>query len=691
MEDYEIQAAFDEFFNAKMSAELASVAADYPDERRSVEASFKALERYNTALADELLEHPDVCLTLAAKAIEAMNLPTASGKKFSPHVRVYNLPEQNTVTVQHLGAEHLNKLVSVDGTATLITQTFPRMSAALWECIHCEETVKTYPEKNAIAQPDVCRCGRRDFKLLEQSSEFINMQRSQIQDPVEKIKGNVPAPQVDLWLEDDLTNVISPGENVVITGILRLRPVPHSKGKPAQQGRNPVYSKFFDVVHVHKQKREFEELEITREEERKIIELSRDPRLFEKFIGSIAPSIYGYDELKEAIGLQLFGGTPNKVMPDGKKIRSDMHILLVGDPGTAKSSILQYIKDLAPKAIYVSGRGASGVGLTASAEKDELTDGGWVLKAGALVLASGGIVMIDEFDKMEKEDRSAIHEALEQQSISIAKAGIVTQFKAKTSVLAAANPKHGRFDPMQPPASQFDIPPTLMSRFDLIFVIKDILDEARDRNLAEHILLGHKFAAEKTKPPENSGITPAIDLGLLRKYIAYARRKINPILTDEAALRIKDYYLELRRLGKKQNNYPVTAREIEGLIRLSEASAKLCLRDKVTLADAERAVKLAQFVLSEIFMDRETGRIDSDVINIGVAKSRIDKMRQLWSVIEALQAKFDLVDIDDIVKEATAIGLDEAYSRRLVEEMKRQGDLYEPKVGFVKSSRKKEW
>ncbi len=689
MEDYEIQAAFEEFFNAKMHDELASIAADYP-ERRSVEVNFKNLERFNTQLADDLLEHPDVCLSFAAKAIEGMNLPTTSNKKFSPHVRPYNLPEENMVTVQRIGAEHLNKLVSVDGTATLITQTFPRMHAALWQCLHCENTVKTYPEKNSVAQPDVCRCGRRDFRLIEQSSEFINMQRSQIQDPVEKIKGNVPAPQVDLWLEDDLTNVISPGENLVITGILRLRQIPPKRGQQTQ-GRNPVYSKFFDVVHVHKQKREFEELEITKEEERKIIELSEDPKLFDKIIASVAPSIYGYDELKEAIALQLFGGTPNKVMPDGKKIRSDIHVLLVGDPGTAKSTILQYVKELAPKAIYVAGRGASGVGLTASAEKDELSDGGWVLKAGALVLASGGIVMIDEFDKMEKDDRSAIHEALEQQTISIAKAGIVTTFKAKTAVLAAANPKMGRFDPMSPPASQFDIPPTLMSRFDLIFVIKDVLDESRDKNLAEHILLGHKHAAEKTKPPKDSGIVPVIDLGLLRKYVAYARRRMNPVLTDEAANRIQDYYLELRRLGRKQNNYPVTAREIEGLIRLSEASAKAQLKDKVGIADAERAVKLAQFVLTEIFMDKETGKIDSDIISIGQPKSRIDKMRQLWGIINALQAKFDLVDIDDIVKEAAAMGLDDAYSRRLIEEMKRQGDLYEPKVGFVKSSRKKEW
>ncbi|MFQ5406425.1 MAG: LAGLIDADG family homing endonuclease [Candidatus Micrarchaeia archaeon] len=968
LDDYEVKTSFEQFFNAKMSNQIRTTAAQYP-ENRSIGVDYNELSKFDTLLADELIEHPDTYLRLAQKSIEGMDLPTSTQEKFSPHVRIHNLPSEHVVTVQNLGAEHLNKLVSVEGVITLITQIFPRMHAAIWMCVHCNETAKTYPEKNNIPQPEMCRCGRRDFKLLEESSQYINMQRSQIQDPVEKIKGNVPAPQVDLWLEDDLTNVVSPGENVAITGVLRLRQLP-AKGKA--KTRNPVYAKFFDVMHVHQQKKEFEELEISKDEEKQIIELSQDKNLFEKIVASIAPSIYGYNEMKEAIALQLFGGTPNKELPDGKKIRSDMHILLIGDPGclvadervilgngaitkigelgtkhlqdlnlqvqtgtgggkrdlatkfhvyekqpvieiitesgksiqgtrnhpllclgkengrvkrfwrrldnfqigdriatitgfkctitkpvptnfkpqkrkhgpkfkgklppsvnvdlacflgyvlgdgwvqkyrvgfvaaenekdilkklekkvktlfgikaktikrtaknrtvplyyanigsediafnlsflkekrvpdlilksgnnvaskflkwlfeadgtvfnkgrgkraiglkakniellrdvqilllrfgvhsriienallirrgsdiikfskkigfasrkkttklkelakeaekfkraktqrsekivkinvlppttvydievpnthrfiangiishnTAKSTILQYIRDLAPKAIYVAGRGASGVGLTASAEKDELADGGWVLKAGALVLASGGIVMIDEFDKMEKDDRSAIHESLEQQSISIAKAGIVTSFKTKTSVLAAANPKFGRFDPMQPPATQFEIPPTLMSRFDLIFAIKDVLDESRDKGLAEHVLLGHRHAAEKTKPPQDSEILPAVDLNLLRKYIAYARRKAYPVLSDEASNRIKDYYLELRRLGRKQNNYPVTAREIEGLIRLSEASAKLRLSKKVKLQDSERAIRLSEFVLNEIFMDK---------------------------------------------------------------------------------------
>ncbi len=682
VEEYDVKKQFEEFFSEYMHDQLVDTAAAFP-EKRSIEVDFAMLDRFSNELADALQEKPDVYLSLAEDAIQEMGL--APDKKFRPHVRVFGLRPTYFSTVQHLGAEHLNKLVAIEGTVTMISQIQPKMAAALWQCVHCDETIKTIPQKNNIVKPTKCKCGYGDFRLLESSSDFVDIQRSELQDPMEKIKGNITAPKVKLWIEDDLTNVVSPGENVVLVGVLRLMQNPQAKG------RTSVYLKYFDVVHMSKQKKEFEELEVSKEEEEKIIELAKNPRLYDLITASVAPSIYGFDEAKMAIALQLFGGTPNKMLPDGKKIRSDIHVLLVGDPGTAKSTILQYVKDLAPKAIYVAGRGASGVGLTASAERDPESEEGWILKAGALVLASGGIVMVDEFDKMEKDDRSAIHEALEQQTISIAKAGMVTQFKAKTSVLAAANPKMGRFDPMTPPASQFDIPPTLMSRFDLIFTIKDVLDEARDRKMVDHILLGHKLAASKKAPEPGSAIVPAIDLDLLKKYISFARRKVFPVLSEEAGTRIKEYYLELRKLGAKQNNYPVTAREIEGLIRLSEASAKMRLSQVVDLIDAERAVQISSYVLNDIFMDRSTGRIDSDIISIGQPKSKVDKLRQLLGVINALEQQYDLVDIDEIVKQAGTLGFDENYARRLIDELKRQGDLYEPKVGFVKSSRAKEW
>ncbi len=356
---------------------------------------------------------------------------------------------------------------------------------------------------------------------------------------------------------------------------------------------------------------------------------------------------------------------------------------------TGKSTMLEYVSHIAPKCIVVSGGSSTGVGITAAAEKDEVGEG-WILKAGAIVLANGGIVAIDELDKMREEDRGAMHQAMEQQYISVAKAGIVTQFQARTSVLAAANPKLGRFDPNAPPSTQFAISPALLSRFDLIFTMRDVLDETRDRGMAEHILAGHKLAGSRESPPKESPIVPQIPQDLLQKYIAYARRHVTPELSKEAADKLRDYYVEMRRLGKEQNTFPITPRQIQGLVRLTEASAKMRLSPVAELQDAQRAIELQDFVLREVFVDRETGRLDSDVINIGVAKSKLDRVRTVLNVIADFERQVDLVAIEDIVREARNYNIDEFYARQLIEELRRKGDLYEPKPGFVKSARRRE-
>ncbi|MBI5061003.1 MAG: minichromosome maintenance protein MCM [Candidatus Aenigmarchaeota archaeon] len=496
------------------------------------------LARFNHELADLVTERPDEACGWAEYAIKRIGVPTASGAEFSPHVRFYNLPaDPYDVMVQNLGAEHLNKLARVQGVISLISDIKPRMVHALWECLHCESRVKVLSDKGNLVPPGQCNsCGRKGkgiFRLIEKSSEFTNMQNVKLQELVERVRGASPAAQIDLWLEDDLTNMVVPGEKVLVSGILRLRPMITKKG-----GRSSVYAKFLDVVHVQKLEQEFEEVEISKEEEAQIIELSKNPRLPELIAQSIASGIYGHNEMKQAIALQLFGGTPNKVLPDGQKIRSDIHVLLVGDPGTGKSALMLYVARLAPKCIYVAGASSSAVGLTAAAERDEFGEG-WVLKAGALVLASGGMAAIDEFEKMKAEDRGAIHECLEQQYVSIAKAGMVTSFKAQTALLAAANPKFGRFDLTQPVAQQFALEPALLSRFDLIFPVKDVLDETRDRRLAEHIIKGHKSAAKSFKGTPDESIVPPISVDLLRKYIAYARRNTSPELTEEASDKIK--------------------------------------------------------------------------------------------------------------------------------------------------------
>jgi replicative DNA helicase Mcm len=347
---------------------------------------------------------------------------------------------------------------------------------------------------------------------------------------------------------------------------------------------------------------------------------------------------------------------------------------------------MRYVGELAPKSIFVSGESSSSAGLTAAAEKDEL--GGWTLKAGALVLASGGIVLIDEFDKMNKEDMGSMHTALEQQTLNVAKAGIVAEFKTKTSVLAAANPKMGRFDPNQPVFTQFDIKPPLLSRFDLIFTIKDVLDENNDRKMADHILMAHKYSDAASQGNFTfKKIMPEIPTVFLRKYIAFARKNVFPRLSEEASDKIKDYYLTLRRLGATQNTYTVTARQIEGMIRLAEAYAKMRLSEVVSEDDARRAVELTDYVLKEVYIDKETGRIDSDVVNIGIAKSKQDKIKVVQEIINHLSAQYDLIKIDDIIKEAEGAGIEENKLRDILSMLKEKGDIFEPRAGHFKKQK----
>jgi len=677
---------FERFFDTFCKERVEELFEKYP-EKRSLEVDFVELSKYNSRIADTLLSKPDMIIRAAVEALKRMAMPSSYEVPFEPHVRFYNLPEQSRPMIQDIGADHVGSLICVDGLITKRTEIRPKVRVMVLRCQYCEHVEKVPIVRGAVI-PEVCpSCKRKGLQHDEEESRFVNLQKLEAQEPLERIRGGAQASRIEVWLEDDLVNTVSPGQRVEITGVLRIRPF--GEGRAASR---IVYSKYLDAVHLKRVEKEFEEVDITKEDEKRIVELSKDPAVYQKIIGSIAPSIYGHDEVKEALALQLFGGTPNKRLSDGGQIRSDIHVLLIGDPGISKTRMLQYIANLAPKSIYVSGKAVTSAGLTATAEKDELGEGGWTLKAGALVLASGGMACIDEFDKVKEEEMAALHETMESQSISVAKAGIVAKFKAKTSILAAANPKYGRFDPTRYPAEQFDIPPTILSRFDLIFPIKDILDEEKDRKLASFILDQHVVAGRRVEKTisEEEEVKPPIDADLLRKYIAYSRKRVTPVLTPEANEKIREYYVELRKIGATQGAVPITPRYIEGMVRLAEASAKTRLSNRVELVDAERAIRLMDFMLKSITMDRGLGRIDIDIIATGQPKSKADRIRNVLDIVKELEKEYDLVEIEKVVEEAKKYGLDEVTTRKVIDEMLRKtGELYEPKHGHVKVVRPK--
>jgi replicative DNA helicase Mcm len=351
--------------------------------------------------------------------------------------------------------------------------------------------------------------------------------------------------------------------------------------------------------------------------------------------------------------------------------------MLIGDPGSGKSMMLKRIKVVAPKGRFISGKGVSGAGLTAAVVKDEFL-GGWSLEAGALVLANKGIVCIDELDKMSSEDRAAMHEALEGQTITISKANIQATLRCETTVLAAANPKFGRFDPYDTVANQIDLPSTLINRFDLIFPIKDLPDTTKDERMAKFILNLHQHPNSEE---------PDIDTRLLRKYLAYARQKISPKLTDSAIEELKNYYLKMRASGISEGGVkaiPISARQLEGLVRLAEASARLRLSKKVTKKDAKKAVELLDHCLRLVALDEETGRIDIDRIATDTPATERSKIGVLKEIINELENKLGkTIPLEDIIKEAEEKGLSEADVEEVIQRLKRAGDIFEPRRGFI--------
>jgi replicative DNA helicase Mcm len=679
----------EDFYASKYKRQIEKLCSEYP-QQRSLEVDYIDLDRYSPELADELIQNPDKVIMASEKAVGSIASLTIQDEKPEVHVRFTNIPREYNFMIRDLTSDLVNKFVSFEGIVTKITDIMPKVKVAVFECRRCGRIYRMLQtEKNQLVSPIACACDHKDFNLLVDESKFIDVQKAEVQEPIELLRGGEQAKHVVVWLDDDVTNKLTPGDKLVVDGILRI----HQPKKTSA-----IYNKFIELNSYVKSDKEFEELELSPQDMEEIEELSKNPEMYTKIIKSIAPSIFGYDEVKEAIALQLVGGAQNKKLPDGSPIRPDIHILLIGDPGVAKTRMLQYVDMIAPKSIYVSGKSVSGVGLTASAEKDEFGEGGWTLKAGAIVLAAGGAIMIDEFDKMTDDDRGALHEAMESQTISVAKAGMVTRFKANTAILAAANPKYGRFDPFQPPAEQFDIPPTLLSRFDLIFPVKDILEEHKDRELADHILKSHratemrahnellkegKFSNEEIIENEKQ-VLPSIPPEILRRYIAYARRSMNPVLSIEALERIKAFYVDLRKAGEKSGSIPITPRQLEALVRMAEASAKVRFRDTVTIEDADRAIRLVKYVLREIGMDRETGKLDIDIIATGQPKSKMDRVRQLYRIIKNLNKEKEDVSYEMIIREAETQGIGTDKVDELISILRKNGDIYSPRPGIFR-------
>ncbi len=633
-------------------------------EDRALTVDFSMIDRFDPIIADQLLEDPDAIIKIFDEAAERI-----SNEKI--HVRIRNLPQSRMIRIRNLRSKHIRKFMTVDAIIKAASEVKPQIYEVVFECPECSAKISVPQETNIVQKPLQCDCGRRgDFKTLKKSMYDIRWLTAV--EPFEITTGEQPG-QISILLKEDLTTPrmqkkTDPGSKLKFTGILKELPK-RIKGKLSTK-----MDMYIEANHVESSDIEFEELDITPEDEKLIKDLANDPAVYDRLIASIAPGIFGFEEIKESIMLQLFGGVAH-VLPDGSRIRGNIHILLTGDPGIGKSVLLKLVSSLVPRGRYVSGSGVSGAGLTATVVKNEAI-GGWVLEAGALILCNKGLIAIDEFDKMSRDDQIAMHEATSIETVSIAKASIVATLPAQTAVLAGANPKFGRFDPYVPIAQQIDIPETLLSRFDLKFALRDIPDRTKDEKLASHIVAS-RASPEFAEPP--------IGTNLLRKYIAYTKKITDIELTPDVANMIKNFYVDMRNQysGEEVQTVSITLRQYEALIRLAEASAKIRLDTKVRITDAERAIKLMKATLYQLGYDVESGRIDIDRVEGGVPATKRRKIFIVLDILERLQKEVGKeVSIEDLKAEAESEGIEDAQD--IIDNLTREGTIFQPRSGFVR-------
>jgi len=650
----------------------------------SLTVDFEELLTTDSALAESFLKEPDEYLEHANRAALAqlqIEDPEYAEEVEAVNVRLRGLPE--TTALRILGSKHIGKLVTVAGIIVRATPVRPLVMQAAFRCKRCGTTAYVNQTGTFLRAPQVCSdpsCDRRGpFDFIQEESTFIDCQEIRIQERPE----DLPPGQLPRWLDvklfgRDLVDVARPGDNISVVGIVRA-----SAPTVPKVGTLRLFTLHLDTNFIDVVSKEPEKVLIAPEEEKQILELSKDPWVHRKIMVSIAPSIYGYEHIKEAIMYLLFGGV-KKLLPD-ISIRGEMNVLLVGDPGTAKSQLLQYVARIAPRGLYTSGRGSTAAGLTAAVLR-ERRQGGMTLEAGALVLADKGIACIDEIDKMRPEDRVAIHEAMEQHTVSVAKGGIVATLNARTAILAAANPALGRYDPYQTVANNIALPVTILSRFDLIFVLKDVPEKELDAKMSEHILDLHMRARVRERTG-SAPVEPPVAPDLLRKYVSYAKG-IKPVLSKEALERLKDFYLAMRSASETEGTpIAITPRQLEALIRVAEARARVAFRKEILAEDAEAAIAIMKRSLEEVGIDISSHKLDIDIIMTGKPKSLRDKLQVILGTIIEMEKETGMVEKSSLLEKLqTQHEVSSPEAERFIAQLLREGTIYSPKAGYLKKT-----
>ncbi|KAF9015018.1 MCM-domain-containing protein [Cyathus striatus] len=589
-----------------------------------LEVDLRHVGLYNDELAHAIQDRPaDILPTVSAKTILFPLAGTSEERTEATDEAISKIQVTlnsglNLLKFRDLTANTMNKLVRIPGIVISASVLSSRATKLHLQCRACRSTKILYPQGGLggigggsdRGLPRVCDaavpdgqekdCPLDPYLIIHSKSKFADQQTLKLQEAPDMVPvGELPRHML-LSADRYLTGKVVPGSRIIASGIYST----FQSSKNKNSGPAALRQPYLRVVHIEMSSPSGGSggsnpfgVQFTPDEEEEFGEMARSEGFYERFAKSVAPSIFGSLDIKKAITCLLFGGS-KKVLPDGMRLRGDINVLLLGDPGTAKSQLLKFVEKVAPIAVYTSGKGSSAAGLTASVQRDAASRE-FYLEGGAMVLADTGVVCIDEFDKMRDEDRVAIHEAMEQQTISIAKAGITTVLNSRTSVLAAANPVFGRYDEGRSPGENIDFQTTILSRFDMIFIVKDEHNELRDMTIAKHVMNIHMNRPNQGEDADSIGEIP---LEKMKRYIAYCKSKCAPRLSAEAQEMLSSHFVSLRkqvqqveRDNDERSSIPITIRQLEAIIRISESLAKMTLSPVVQNHHVEEAIRLFKY------------------------------------------------------------------------------------------------
>ena len=671
---------------------------------------FHELQTFDPDFAEDVLQYPKQVLTAGSKTL--MEICRERGEEIDALLRVGELPGDTRVPLREIGSSDIDKLRSVDVIVTKISEIKPRIHRAVFRCESCGVEIEVDQEnerelKEPLKCPDGDGCGlpkaQTRFDLILISSRMVNNQWIEIQEQPEYVPSGAQPRRGMVLIEGDQVNKHLPGERITANVI------PVVRSEVRNRKKTPMFDVIFHLISSEHESTPFTEIAIDEEDSARILEISEREDLMSLIQRSIAPSIFAtgiLGHVKRSLALQLFGGVSRR-LNDKTRSRGDIHILLMGDPGVAKSQLLSFISALSPRGRFATGGGVSGAGLTAAAVRDAFGDGRFALEAGVLPLSDRGLAAIDEFDKISTDDRRMMHPAMEQQQVHVAKGGITATLHSRCAILAAANPEDGRFSKRGKNTSvmrsfkETGLPPPLASRFDIIWMIRDEIRVHDDEKIARHILdnrtagksealLENSIDLGSSDPEETSIlVTPDnreehLTQNFLRKYIAFAKRNVHPQLDEEAKHAILKYYTEERQsfgredespsnneYGEKDSIIPITARALEALIRLTEAHARMHLQEVATVENAKVALAVFRH------WREESGIEDESELHSGVPVKARSNNAAIMNMVRDKCTETGEVELTELYNLAIQRGISENEVDRVVSKMSINGIIYE--------------